>query len=170
MADLIKSTIYGTPALEGTYIAEMDQWPLEAPELNRLHPFYDHLREGRFTTTKCKDCGHVSFPPSLICHKCWSENLEWIDLPQKATVACVTETQAGAPAGFPPPLILAWITYPEGSPIKQQIVRLVNCAEGEVKEGDEVRMVIFDVPSHPRDVKRETEICDRVFYAFEPVK
>ena len=67
-------------------------------------------------------------------------------------------------------MILAWITYPEGSPIKQQITRIVNCQEGELKEGDEVRMVIFNVPSHPRDVKKETEICDRVFYAYEPIK
>jgi len=170
MAELIKSEIVGTPALEGSYVAEMDQWPLQAKELNRIYPFYEHLRQGRFTTTRCKDCGHVSFPPGVICHKCWSENLEWIDLPMKATVECITETQAGAPAGFPPPLILAWIRYPEGSPIKQMITRIVNCKEGELKEGEEVRMVIYDVPAHPRDVKRETEICDRVFYAFEPVK
>jgi uncharacterized OB-fold protein len=170
MADLIKSEIVGTPALNGVYIGELDQWPLQAPELNRIYPFYQHLKEGRYTTTKCKDCGHVSFPPGVICHKCWSENLEWIDLPQKATVTCFTETQAGAPAGFPPPLILAWITYPEGSPIKHQIMRIVNCGEGELKEGDEVQMVIYDVPSHPRDVKRDTEICDRVFFAYEPVK
>jgi uncharacterized protein len=170
MADLIKSEIVGTPALAGFYIAEMDQWPLEAKELNRIHPFYDNLRKGRFTTTKCQDCGHVSFPPGVICHKCWSEKLEWIDLPMKAKVVCFTETQAGAPAGFPTPLILAWIIYPEGSPIRQQIARIVNCKEGELKEGDEVRIVIFDVPSHPRDVKRESEICDRVYYAFEKVK
>jgi uncharacterized OB-fold protein len=170
MADLIKSEIYGTPALNGTYVAEMDQWPLEAPELNRIHPFYDNLRQGRFTTTRCKDCGHVSFPPGVICHKCWSENLEWIDLPKKATIACFTETQAGAPAGFPAPLILAWIVYPQGSPIKQQITRIINCKEGELKEGDEVQIVVYDVPSHPMDVKKETKICDRVYYAFEPVK
>jgi uncharacterized OB-fold protein len=170
MADLEKAEIVGLPALDGTYIAEMDQWPLEAPELNRVHTFYDNLREGRFTTTKCKDCGYVSFPPGVICHKCWSEKLEWIDLPKKARVACFTETQAGAPIGFPPPLILAWIEYEKGSPIKKQLVRIINCGEGELKEGDEVQMVIYDVPSHPMEVKRDTKICDRVFYAYEPAK
>ena len=73
-------------------------------------------------------------------------------------------------AGFPPPLILAWIIYPEGSPVKQQITRIINCKEGQLKEGDEVQMVVYDVPSHPMDVKKDTKICDRVYYAFEPVK
>jgi hypothetical protein len=49
-------------------------------------------------------------------------------------------------------------------------VRIVNCAEGELKEGDEVKLVVFDVPSHPIEVKRETEVRDRVYYAFERVK
>jgi hypothetical protein len=26
------------------------------------------------------------------------------------------------------------------------------------------------VPSHPIEVKKETKVCDRVYYAFEPVK
>jgi hypothetical protein len=33
-----------------------------------------------------------------------------------------------------------------------------------------LRLVMFEVPSHPIEVKRETEIRDRVYYAFEPVK
>lgn len=170
MAELEKCTIVGTPQLEGTYTAEMDMWPLECPEFNRLHPFYDNLREGRFTTTKCKKCGHVDFPPGVICTKCWSEDLEWIDLPKKAKIAAFTETQAGAPLGFPAPLILAWLEYPEGSPVKQQIGRIINTKEGELKEGDEVQVVVFEVPAHPMDVKRDTKICERVYYAFEPVK
>ena len=66
MADLEKAEIVGTPAMEGTYISEMDMWPLECEESNRIHPFYDNLREGRFTTTKCKVCGHTAFPPGVI--------------------------------------------------------------------------------------------------------
>ena len=36
MADIQKAQIEGTPALEGTYISEMDMWPLECREFNRL--------------------------------------------------------------------------------------------------------------------------------------
>ena len=108
MTEIQSAKIIGTPALEGTYISEMDPWPFECQEFNRLYQFYDNLREGRFTTTKCRACGNIDFPPSLMCTKCWSEDLEWIDLPQKARVVAVTEVMAGAPLGFPSPLVLAW--------------------------------------------------------------
>ena len=50
--EVLMSQIAGTPALEGKYIAEMDQWPIECQEFNRNYRFYDNLREGRFTTTR----------------------------------------------------------------------------------------------------------------------
>ena len=65
MADLEKAEIVGTPALEGTYVSEMDMWPLESEEFNRIYPFYDNLRAGKFTTTKCKACGH-EVPESAV--------------------------------------------------------------------------------------------------------
>ena len=170
MSELEMANIVGTPALEGRYISGMDMWPLECPEFNRLTQFYDNLRDGRFTTTKCKKCGHIAFPPGVICPQCWSDDLEWVDLPKKAKVVTFTETQAGAPIGFPPPIIIAWLTFGEGAPLRHLLVRIVNCAEGELKEGDEVKFVTYDVPSHPIEVKKDTKICDRVYYAFERVK
>ncbi len=169
MTEIKKAQIEGTPALEGRYIAEMDMWPLEGQEFNRLYPFYENLQEGRFTTTKCQKCGHVAFPPGVICPQCWSDELEWVDLPQRAKVVTFTETQAGAPIGFEPPLIMAWLDFGKDSPLKQLLGRIVNCAEGELKEGDEVKLVVFEVPSHPIEVKKETKVCDRVYYAFERV-
>jgi uncharacterized OB-fold protein len=170
MAELQEAKIVGTPALDGRYITEMDMWPLECPEFNRLHQFYDNLREGRFTTTRCEKCGNIDFPPGVICTRCWSEDLEWVDLPQRAKVVTFTETQAGAPIGFPPPLILAWLNFGKDSPLRHLLGRIVNCAEGELREGDEVKLVVFEVPAHPIEVKRDIEVRDRVYYAFEPVK
>ena len=170
MADIKTSQVVGTPALNGTYISEMDMWPFECPEFNRIYPFYENLRAGRFTTTRCQKCGHVAFPPGVICPRCWSEELEWVDLPQRARVVTFTETVAGAPLGFEAPLIIAWLDFGKGSPLKHLLARIINCPEGELKEGDEVRFVVFDVPSHPIDVKKETKVCHRVYYAFERVK
>jgi hypothetical protein len=65
---------------------------------------------------------------------------------------------------------MAWLTFGEDTPLKHLLGRIINCKEGELKEGDEVKFVVFDVPSHPIDVKRDTAIRDRVYYAFEPVK
>jgi len=170
MSEIETARIEGIPAMEGCYPSQMDMWPLECQEFNRLYQFYDNLRERRFTTTKCKKCGYITFPPSLICTKCWSDELEWVDLPQKAKVATVTEVMAGAPVGFPSPLVLAWLDFGEGAPLKHLLVRVINCAEGELKDGDEVKFVVFEVPAHPIEVKKETKVCERVFYAFERVK
>ena len=69
----------GLKILEGKYIATMDLYPQESREFNRIYPFYEHLRQGRFTTTRCKGCGHEAFPPRVICPNCLSEDLEWIE-------------------------------------------------------------------------------------------
>jgi hypothetical protein len=76
----------------------------------------------------------------------------------------------GAPIGFDSPLIVAWLGFEKGHPLKHLFVRIINCEAGQLKIGDEVRFVTFDVPAHPIDVKRETVISERVYYAFEPVK
>jgi len=77
---------------------------------------------------------------------------------------------AGPPTGFESPLVMAWLGFDKSHPLKHLLVRLINCRLADVKAGDEVKLVVFEVPSHPIDVKKETKVCDRVYYAFEPVK
>lgn len=81
-----------------------------------------------------------------------------------------TETIVGAPLGLDTPIILALLNFGNNSLIKQILTRIINCPEGKLKEGDEVRLVVFDVPAHPMDVKKDTKICERVYFAFEPVQ
>jgi hypothetical protein len=76
----------------------------------------------------------------------------------------------GCSGRFDCPLIIAWLGFDSTHPLRHLIARIINCAPGEVKPGDTVQFVTFAVPSHPMDVKKETKICDRVYYAFEPVK
>jgi uncharacterized OB-fold protein len=160
----------GIPYLEGKYSPTLDMWPIEAKQFNRIYPFYDNLREGKLTTTKCKKCGHVAFPPRVICPECYSDELEWIELPKKGKVLAVVEKTGGLPIGFELPLIDAWIDFGEGSPVRRMLGRVKNCAQGEVNEGDEVQLMVFDIPSHPMDVGRESVIAERVYFAIEPVK
>ena len=170
MVELKSAQIFGVPQLDGKYSVVLDMWPLEAPELNRLYPFYDNMRQGRWTTTKCKKCGHISYPPGIACPHCWSDELEWVDLPKTAKVVNMTETMAGAPTGFDSPLIIAWLGFDKAQPLKHLLVRIINCQDGQLKIGDEVRFVSFEVAAHPMDVKKESKVCERVYYAFEPVK
>jgi uncharacterized protein len=158
----------GISILNGKYMATMDLYPQQSKEFNQMHLFYENLKEGRFTTTKCKDCGAEPFPPRLLCPGCHSTNMEWIDWPTVGTVIDLTEEMVGVPLGFgKPPLIHALMDL-QGK--RTFFVRIINCKEGELKPGDKVKLAVFDVDPVPQEVGREVVEMPRVFYAFEPVK
>jgi uncharacterized OB-fold protein len=155
----------GIPILTGKYSVTMDLWPQQDELFNRIHPFYRHLREGRFTTTRCNGCGHVAFPPRVVCPECLGDDLAWVDLPTEGTVEIFTEEVVGVPLGFEPaPLLHALIALGD----YRMFVRLINVEPGSLREGDTVRLAVFDVPAEPADVGREQVEFPRVFYAFEP--
>jgi uncharacterized protein len=161
-------TTPGISILDGKYMVTMDLFPQQSKEFNQMHPFYDRLREGRFSTTKCKDCGAEPFPPRLMCPDCYSLNMEWIDWPTTGTVIDVTEELVGVPLGFGrAPLVHALMDL-QGK--KTFFVRIINCAAGQLKAGDQVKLAVFDVDPVPQEMGRETVMMPRVFYAFEPVK
>lgn len=58
--------------------------------ISKTHEFWDGLRAGRFVTTKCKDCGEISFPPQADCPKCMSSNVEWVDMGTDAELITFT--------------------------------------------------------------------------------
>lgn len=151
--------------LNGKYAVTMDMYPLQSPEFNRIHPFYENLRAGRLTTTKCGDCGHRAFPPRVICPECLSENLDWTDLPTTGTVLVATEEEVGVPLGFETPLIHALIDL--GGQLTM-FARVRGCAMGELKEGDQVKLSVFPVDPVPVDGRKGAVIMqERVFFAFE---
>lgn len=153
-----------TGILAGKYAVTMDMYPLQSKEWNRNYPFYDNLKEGRLTTTACKDCGKQSFPPRVICPQCLSENLGWVDLPTRGQVLVVSEEEIGVPMGFETPLIHALVQIGEF----KMMVRIKGAAMGELKAGDQVKLVVFPIDPVPVEGKKGTVIMqERVFYAFE---
>ena len=162
--------VLGIPILEDLYPSTMDMWPIEAKEFNRVWTFYENLKQGRFTTTKCQDCGFVAYPPGVICPECYSENLEYVDLPKKGKVMVFSEQLKGVPLGFQSPLIHAVIDLGV-DPVRRLLTRIINCPAGALKQGDEVQLMIFEIPSIPIEKgKAGTIMAERVFFAFEPVK
>lgn len=157
----------GIPILEGKYAATMDLYSQQSKEFTRNYKFYEHLRQGRLTTTRCRSCGQKAFPPRVMCPHCTSEDLEWVDLPTRGKVIVFTEEVHGVPLGFEAPLIHALIDL-QGE--LKLLSRIINCQAGELKEGDEVRMVVYPVPPAPVETRDGVVMQERVFYAFEPVK
>ena len=155
----------GISRLDGKYAVSMDLYPLQDKNFNRVHVFYDNLKEGRFTTTKCKDCGVRSFPPRVLCPECYSENMEWVDLPKEGTVLAVAEQLAGVPLGFDAPLIHVYVDL---SGEMTFICRTQGFQAGELKAGDKVKLAVIPLESVPADGKKGAVIeMERVFFAFE---
>ena len=78
----------------------LDFFPLETEKETRLFRFYDRLREGRLSTTRCPRDGEISWPPRTACPRCHQEDLEWFDLPESGRLYAFSAVLAGAPLGL----------------------------------------------------------------------
>jgi uncharacterized OB-fold protein len=53
---------------------------------SKIKPFFDALKEGRLTATKCVKCGAEYFPPQADCSACRSSEVEYVPLSQEAVL------------------------------------------------------------------------------------
>jgi uncharacterized OB-fold protein len=132
----------------------LDFYPLEDPKFTELHAFFDHLRQGRFTTTRCRTDGTLLWPPRTACPKCHGADLEWVDLPTTGHLYAFSAILAGAPLGMEADVPFAvGLADLDGVPL-----RLFGRIEGkpwnELRIGDRVEVVPVDLPD------------GRVFYRF----
>jgi len=117
------------------YLTVMDMYPQEYQDTTMMYPFWDNLRDGKLTTTKCKDCGKISWPPRLICPECISDNLEWVDMPETGKIYTYTIQVVGLAPGFKPPMVFAVIEFENGIRI---FSALTDVDPEEVRTGQEV--------------------------------
>jgi uncharacterized protein len=135
----------------------LDFFPLEGPDQTRLSRFYDRLREGRLSTTRCPKDGDWHWPPRIACPKCHSEELEWADLPESGRIYAFSAVLGGAPLGMEAEVPFAvGLVDLEGVPL-----RLFGRIEGrpwpQLKVGDPVRVESYSLGD------------GRVFYRFRTV-
>jgi len=134
----------------------LDFYPLQDEKFTRVSRFFQNLKEGKLTTTKCKACGKLLWPPRIVCPECFSENLEWVDLGAEGELYAFTEMRLGAPLGFV-----------EDAPFCIGIVkigglhisaRIDDAKYEELKIGEKVRLKIVELED------------GRVFYRFFKAK
>jgi uncharacterized OB-fold protein len=61
--------------------------------ISKTSRFWEALGEGKFVTTKCEDCGRLSFPPQADCPNCMSANSKWVELGTEAELLTFTYVQ-----------------------------------------------------------------------------
>ncbi len=123
----------------------LDFFPLETPDQTRLHRFYERLREGYLSTTRCRRDGTLHWPPRTACPSCRSEELDWVDLPDHGHVYAFSAVLAGAPLGMEDDVPFAvGLVDLDGAPL-----RLFGRIEGrpwtELRIGEPVRTEAYDI-------------------------
>jgi uncharacterized OB-fold protein len=132
----------------------LDFYPFEDAKFTELHAFFDHLRQGRFTTTRCRSDGTLLWPPRTACPKCHGADLEWVDLPTRGRIYAFSAVLAGAPLGMESDVPFAvGLVDLEGTALRL-FGRIVGRPWNELKIGEEVEVTPFDLPD------------GRVFYRF----
>ncbi len=132
----------------------LDFYPLEEAKYTRLSAFYDQLRRGRLTTTRCPKDRELLWPPRVACPRCHSMELEWVDLPMRGRVYAFSAVLAGAPQGMEGdvPFVVGLVDL-EGTPLRL-FGRIVGRPWTECRVGMPVSVEPFDAPG------------GRVFYRF----
>jgi len=122
----------------------LDFFPLQGAGQTRLSRFYDRLKEGRVSTTRCPRDGEVHWPPRVVCPICHGEELEWIDLPEHGRIYAFSAMLGGAPLGMEGdvPFSVGLVDL-DGSPPLRLFGRIEGRPWTTLKIGDEVRLEAY---------------------------
>jgi uncharacterized protein len=78
----------------------LDFFPLESADQTRLSKFFERLKDGVVSTTRCPKDRLLLWPPRTACPVCHAENLEWVDLPARGHLYAFSAVLGGAPLGM----------------------------------------------------------------------
>jgi len=115
------------------------------PKLNAdTMPFWDGCRNHELRFQKCTECGHVRWPPSIICPLCYSNRTEWIRASGKGKVfSFVVYHKAYHPAFEADlPYVVAIVELEEGPHF---LTNIVGCDPGAVSCEMPVNVIWEDV-------------------------
>jgi uncharacterized OB-fold protein len=122
----------------------------------------DHVRRvadgWRLVGGRCPACGACAFPKPPICHRCWSESVEAVDLSTRGTLYSYSVVHVG-PAPWKLPYVLGYVDLDDDvrvlahiraePPARLAIGAVVDLAVAPVAivDGREVDDFVFDVAS-----------------------
>jgi uncharacterized OB-fold protein len=132
----------------------LDFFPLEGEKQTRLSAFFDNLRAGRLTTTRCRKDGKLSWPPRVVCPVCHTSELDWVDVPADGRIYAFSAVLMGAPLGMESevPFVVGLVEI-DGVPFRM-FGRIVGTPWDRCHVGQKVRAEPYDLPD------------GRVFYRF----
>jgi uncharacterized OB-fold protein len=103
------------------------------PKLNAdTKPFWDGCRNHELRFQKCAECGHIRWPPSILCPLCYSKEVEWIRASGKGTVFSFVVYHKAYHSAFDAdlPYVVAIVELEEGPHF---LTNIVGCDPGMVR-------------------------------------
>ncbi|NWG02930.1 MAG: Zn-ribbon domain-containing OB-fold protein [Syntrophaceae bacterium] len=93
--------------------------------------FWMGCKEHTLKFQKCKACGHVRWPPSVICPMCYSQEIQWIAARGKGKVYSFAVYHVAYHPGFEKevPYVVADVELEEGPRL---LTNIVDCQPDEV--------------------------------------
>jgi uncharacterized protein len=103
-------------------------------------PYWAACREGKLAFQKCTACGHVRFPPSVLCPKCLAFEHEWAPVSGRGTIYSFIIVHRPQHPGFfnDVPYNVAIVELDEGIRMHTNVV---ECANEELRIGLPVEVV-----------------------------
>lgn len=94
-------------------------------------PYWDACQQEKLLIQQCKECEHVQFYPRLMCTKCSSREIGWIEASGIAKVLTYTIVHRPIVPAYQKesPYILAVIQLEEGPTM---MTNIVNCPHDDV--------------------------------------
>ena len=107
-------------------------------------PFWEAARRHEFVLPRCRQCGHVWFPPYLNCQRCLSLDREWMRASGRGVVDAFTVFDKAYIPAFADdvPYNVALILLDEGPRMYSNIVGIAN---EDIDTGMRVEVVFDDV-------------------------
>jgi uncharacterized OB-fold protein len=105
-------------------------------------PYWEAAQKGELRMQQCSDCGHIRFPPALLCPRCLCEKADWVRLSGRGTVfSWIVVHQSQHPAfNADTPYNVTIVELEEGPRLH---TNLVDCANDQIHIGMPVE-VVFD--------------------------
>ncbi len=107
--------------------------------------FVDFLAEGTVEGTTCKKCGAKFFPPRSDCATCFSNEMDWFDMPGKGKLETFTTAQY-APFGFEadPPYTMGLADFGNGLKLFARLAKEIKLEDIKVGMDVSVRTLKYD--------------------------
>lgn len=101
--------------------------------------FYEELLQRRLSTTKCRACGSLRFPPRAWCPDCMSTDLEWVPLSGRGRLAAFSTQETAI--RFRAPDVIGLVDLEEGVRVLSHIAGSYD----ELRIGDEVVVDFIEI-------------------------